>query len=185
MAIVYFLISEVGSVLLALPKGGSPVWPGAGIALASVLLKGYLMGIGVVLGNMMVNFYDTGLTPDALIMNFNFTLGNTLETLSAAYFVRKFSVNFRLFYRVRDIIFFVVFAGLISPIFSSTLGSTTIFLLGRVSKDVYPHLCLRWWIGDVVGILVFAPFLLVFEQGFNDFREKVQQRWMEGMVFVF
>ncbi|MCT7982121.1 MASE1 domain-containing protein [Laspinema sp. A4] len=185
VAIVYFLISEVGSVWLALPKGGSPVWPGAGIALASVLLKGYLMGIGVVLGNMMVNFYDIGLTPDALIMNFSFTLGNTLETLSAAYFVRKFSVNFRLFYRVRDIIFFVVFAGLISPIFSSTLGSTTIFLLGRVSEDVYPRLCLRWWIGDVVGILVFAPFLLVFEQGFNDFREKVQQRWMEGMVFVF
>lgn len=185
VAITYFLISEVRSVFLAIPKAGSPIWPGAGVALASVLLKGYLMGIGVALGNIMVNFYEIGWTTDALIMNFNFTLGNTLETLLAAYFIRKFLVNFRLFSRVKDILIFVIFAGLISPMVSSTFGATTILLVGRISADLYPNLWFSWWIGDMVGILVFAPVLLVFDQGFNDFRQKVQHRWMEGMVLVF
>ncbi len=143
------------------------------------------MGIGVFLGNVMVNFYLTELSPADLWMNLGFTLGNTFETLSAAYFIHKFSVNFRLFSRVKDVIYFVAFAGLISPMFSSTFGATTIFLVGRITWDIYPGLWLTWWIGDVVGILVFAPVLLVFGQGFNEFLQKGQKRWMEGLVFVF
>ncbi|MCT7966157.1 MASE1 domain-containing protein [Laspinema sp. D1] len=185
VAVAYFLISEFGAVFLALPEGGSPVWPGSGIALASVLLMGYPMGIGVFLGNVLVNFYQTEWNTAALVMNFSFTLGNTLETLSAAYFIHKFSVNFRWFYRVKDVIYFVILAGLISPIFSATFGATTIWLLGRIPLEVYPGLWVTWWIGDVVGILVFAPVLLVFGQGFDEFLQKGQQRWMEGLVFVF
>ncbi|MCT7963632.1 MASE1 domain-containing protein [Laspinema sp. D1] len=185
VAVAYFLISEFGAVFLALPEGGSPVWPGSGIALASVLLMGYPMGIGVFLGNVLVNFYQTEWNTAALVMNFSFTLGNTLETLSAAYFIHKFSVNFRWFYRVKDVIYFVILAGLISPIFSATFGASTIWLLGRIPLEVYPGLWVTWWIGDVVGILVFAPVLLVFGQGFDEFLQKGQQRWMEGLVFVF
>ncbi|MCT7988681.1 MASE1 domain-containing protein [Laspinema sp. D6] len=185
VAVTYFLISEVGAVFLALPEGGSPVWPGSGIALASVLLMGYPIAIGVFIGNLIVNFNQTAWGFADLVMNFSFTLGNTLETLSAAYFIHKFSVNFRLFSRGKDVIYFVVFAGLISPIFSATFGVTTILLVGRISWDTYLGLWGTWWIGDVVGILVFAPVLLVFGQGFNEFCQKVKQRWMEGMVFVF
>lgn len=185
VAVAYFLISELGAIFLVFKEGGTPVWPGSGIALAAVLLKGYPMGIGVVIGNLLVNFYKTGWTPADLLMNFNFTLGNSLETLSAAYLVNKFSVNFRLFSRVKDVMYFVILAGLISPMWSSTFGATTIVLLGRVPWEIYPNLWVTWWIGDVVGILVFAPVLLVFGQGFNEFWQKVKHRWMEGLVFVF
>ncbi|MCT7957730.1 MASE1 domain-containing protein [Laspinema palackyanum] len=185
VAVVYFLISEWGAVFLLLPDGGSPVWPGSGIALASVLLMGYPIIIGVLLGNILVNFYQTPWGILDLLMNFNFTLGNTLETLSAAYFIHKFSVNFRMFSRVKDVVYFVVLAGLISPMLSATFGATTILLVGNISADIYPRLWGSWWIGDVVGILVFAPVLLVFGQGFKVFLKKSQHRWMEGLVFVF
>ncbi|MCT7982123.1 MASE1 domain-containing protein [Laspinema sp. A4] len=182
---VYFFISKLSTTFITFPEGGSPVWPGSGIALAAVLLQGYPMLIGVFLGNLLVNFYNTPWSAADLVMNFSFPLGNTLETLSAAYLIRKFLVNFRLFSRVKDVILFVICAGLISPMFSSTFGATTILLLGRISWDIYPRVWLSWWIGDVVGILVFAPFLLVFGQGFNEFLQKVEQRWMEGLVFGF
>lgn len=185
VAVSYFLISEFGAVFLALKEGGSPVWPGSGVALAGVLLLGYPMGIAVVLGNVLVNFFLTEWSIADMVMNFNFTLGNTLETLSAAYFIHKFSVNFRWFSRVKDVIYFVVFAGLISPMFSATFGAGTIWLLGRIPGSVFPGLWVTWWIGDVVGILVFAPVLLVFGQGFKEFLQKSQQRWLEGLVFVF
>ena len=185
VGVSYFLISEFGAEFLIFQEGGSPVWPGSGIALAAVLLLGYPMGIAVVFGNVLVNFYETGWSPADLLMNFNFTLGNTLETLSAAYFVHKFSINFRWFSRVKDVIYFVIFAGLISPMFSATFGATTIWLLGRIPLNVYPSLWVTWWIGDVMGILLFAPVLLVFGQGFQEFLQKSQQRWMEGLVFLF
>ncbi|MGL5196649.1 MAG: MASE1 domain-containing protein [Chroococcales cyanobacterium] len=185
VGVSYFLISEFGAEFLIFKEGGSPVWPGSGIALAAVLLLGYPMGIAVVFGNVLVNFYLTEWSIADMVMNFNFTLGNTLETLSAAYFIHRFSVNFRWFSRVKDVIYFVVFAGLISPMFSATFGATTIWLLGRIPLNVYPSLWVTWWIGDVMGILVFAPVLLVFGQGINEFLQKSQQRWMEGLVFVF
>ncbi len=185
VAVTYAVVAKLSTVFITFPEGGSPVWPGSGISLAAVLLLGYPMGIGVFLGNIFINFYQTPWSVADLVMNFSFPLGNTLETLSAAYLIHKFSVNFRLFSRVKDVIIFVICAGLISPMFSATFGATTILILGRIPWNIYPKIWLSWWIGDVVGILVFAPVLLVFSQGFNEFRQKVQQRWMEGLVFVF
>ncbi len=185
VAIAYFLIARLALSFIALPEGGTPVWPGSGLALAAVLLLGYRAGIGVLIGNIIVNFYAVDWLPDTLFMSCCFTIGNTLETLFAAYLSRQFLKNIGLFIQVRDAVYFVVFAGLISPIFSATFGVTAILLVGRISWASYMEIWWTWWIGDVGGILVFAPVLLVFSQGFGEFRQKVQKRWMEGAVFIF
>ncbi len=55
LALTYFAIGKL-ALLLAIPPGyATAIWPSAGVALSVILLKGYRLWPGVLLGSFLVN----------------------------------------------------------------------------------------------------------------------------------
>ena len=55
LTFVYFLVCKLGLSLAIIHPSATAVWPGTGIALAAILLRGYKVWPGIFLGALAVN----------------------------------------------------------------------------------------------------------------------------------
>ena len=75
IALLYFAAAECGLSLASVHTNVSPVWPPTGIAIAALLLLGYRVAPGILLGAFLANLKtDVTITTAAVI-----GLGNTAE----------------------------------------------------------------------------------------------------------
>jgi len=153
---LYFAAAKLGLSLASVHTNVSPVWPPTGIAIAAVLLLGYRVWPGILLGAFLANF----LTPVPVAVSVAIAIGNTLEALSAGLLLR--SLDFRKSLdRARDVFKFVI-AVLICTMVSATIGTFSL-CLGHAAKWAdFGSLWMTWWLGDAVGGLVLAPLLLAW-----------------------
>src|SRR5215204_1313049 len=79
IAIVYFAAAELGLSLASLHSNVTPVWPPAGIAIASLLIFGRQLWPGIFVGAFAANL----LTDVPLTATFGIAIGNTLLALVA------------------------------------------------------------------------------------------------------
>src|SRR5215207_9358357 len=79
LAIVYFAAAELGLSLASLHSNVTPVWPPAGIAIASLLIYGRQLWPGIFVGAFAANL----LTDVPLTATFGIAIGNTLLALVA------------------------------------------------------------------------------------------------------
>ena len=133
----------------------TPVWAPSGIALAALLIFGPRLWPAVFLGALIANW-----TSEAeLLVAAGIAVGNTLEAVAGAFFLRK--VGFRNdLERVRDVLALVVLAAGLSTLISATNG-VIVLSLALDTDGPYASDWLLWWFGDAVGILMVAPLLLV------------------------
>jgi len=61
----------------------------------------------------------------------------------------------------KDIGRFLVLGGPVSCLVSATVGTTALMTQGLISLDNAPVSWGTWWIGDTIGVLVFAPLLMI------------------------
>src|SRR2546430_7292068 len=88
VAAIYFAAAKFGLSLAFLNASVSPVWPPTGIAIAALLILGYRMWPGILLGAFLANFLTPVSVPIAAVI----ALGNTLEAVACAGLLR--SVDF-------------------------------------------------------------------------------------------
>src|SRR5437870_13872533 len=116
VAILYFLAAKLGLSLASVHTNVSPVWPPTGLAIAAILLLGYRVWPGVLLGAFLANL----LTPVPVGVALAIAVGNTLEALTAGVFLR--SINFHnSLDRARDVFKFLI-AAMICTIIAATIG---------------------------------------------------------------
>jgi signal transduction histidine kinase len=152
---VYLITAKLGLALYAVNGFATLVWMPTGIALVSLLIYGYRLWPGVTLGAFIINLLTGASVPVAL----GIATGNTLEALIAV-FLLTHVVHFDLrIARLRDAIGFSAVA-LFAPLVSALLGVGSLLLGGVVSLSDAPVTFAAWWLGDVLGALVFAPFLI-------------------------
>ena len=186
LAIAYFSVSRLAVSVSSLPGGTTPIWPGAGLNLAAILLLGYRVWLGAFLGEFIHTLsLQQGLTTAGFFVSLSAAIGNISETLLAAYLIQRFIQDRPLFGRVRDAFYFVVLAGSISPLASATIGVTGLCLVGKAPWTAYAEIWRTVWIGDAVGILVLTPVLLLWSKGWGELKQVWQRRWVEGIVFLF
>ncbi len=122
VAAIYFGAAELGLSLAFIHANVSPVWPPTGVAIAVVLLLGYRIWPGVLLGAFLANLF----TPISMATAGGIAVGNTLEALSAAFIPR--SLNFHnSFARAKDVFMFVS-AAIFCPMVSATIGNLSLCL---------------------------------------------------------
>jgi serine phosphatase RsbU (regulator of sigma subunit)/integral membrane sensor domain MASE1/anti-sigma regulatory factor (Ser/Thr protein kinase) len=143
------LAFETGSV--------TAVWPPTGIALAAVVVWGYRVWPGVVLGAFLANAW-TGVPIYTVL---GITIGNTLEALVGAYLLQQVASFRPSLERVRDVIALVVLAGAVSTTISATLGVTSLLVANEIAGGDFASVWRTWWLGDLGGDLVVAPAVLV------------------------
>jgi len=154
---LYFVAARLGLSLASLNASVSPVWPPTGVAIALGLWLGYRAVPGVLLGALLANYL---LTDVALATAAGISVGNTLETITAVYLVRRFIGSSNPFQRAVDVLKFVVFAAILSTAVSATIGNITLCLSGSAAWNGFGRLWLTWWAGDGVGALLVTPLIL-------------------------
>jgi signal transduction histidine kinase len=155
---VYFATAKLGLKLDAVSGFATLVWPPTGIALAALVLSGYRLWPGIALGAFLVNL-STGA---AALPACGIAIGNTLEALLGAYWLRRFGGFRGELERIRDVLALILLAAAASTTVSATVGVSTLWLAGIVSPASYAPTWIAWWIGDMLGDLIVAPLLLTW-----------------------
>lgn len=157
LAVVYFVVGSFCLRLASLNASVSPVWPTAGFALAGLLLGGYKVWPGVLVGAFLVNITTAGNVNTSLFI----AVGNTLEALSGAWLVNRFASGTRAFDRAQDVFKFALFV-MVSALISASVGVTTLALAGFANWANYGAVWLTWWSGDTTGIWIVAPLIILW-----------------------
>jgi len=172
VSVAYFVASKLGLLLAFEQANATAVWAPAGIALASILLLGYRIWPAILLGAFLVNVTTAG----SVATSVGIAAGNTLAGVVGAFLVLRFSAGLRSFERPRDVLKFAALAGVISPAVSATIGVTSLSLGGFSDWAQYGFVWSTWWRGDVAGILIVAPLLILW--GTN-----ARLRWRRQQIF--
>lgn len=156
VAAAYYLGARLGLRLAFDNRNVTAVWPPTGIAVAALLIWGPRMWPGVAIGAFAANLAnDAGATTAGAI-----TVGNTLAPLVATYFLRRIFRFEATLERVRDVLALFVSA-LAAMTLSATAGTAALLVTGAAGADTVRSVWLVWWVGDSIGVVLFAPFLLV------------------------
>src|ERR671935_1205158 len=114
----YFGSAKLGLELAFAHSSITAVWPPTGIALAALVLGGYRLWPGVVLGAFLANEW-TGVPIGTVL---GITLGNTLEALVGAYLLRDVAGFRPELDRIRDVLALMGLAAVVSTLISATIG---------------------------------------------------------------
>jgi PAS domain S-box-containing protein len=156
VAIVYFAAAELGLSLASLHSNVTAVWPPTGIALASLLIFGRRIWPGIFVGALAANL----LTSIPVGSSFGITIGNTLEALTACWLLGRAKDWRQSFDSLGEVMRFVVYAAVLAPLVSATIGSLSLCLGDAHEWARFPWLWLTWWMGDGFGALIVSPLLL-------------------------
>lgn len=163
-AVLYWAAGRI-ALLMALPPGyATAVWPSAGIALVCVLAWGWRVLPGVALGSFLVNI---GTSVDAAPFVRTMAIagaigaGAALEAGVGAYLIRKYVGFPSELDRARQVIAFVILGGPIACVIGASVGIATLSIAGVMPAGAVGFNWATWWVGDLIGVLVFAPLALI------------------------
>lgn len=170
LAAAYALSGKAG-LLLAIPPGyATAVWPPSGIAVAGLLLGGLWLWPGVLLGSVAVNLWMSGdfgsteaLGRSALIA-IGIGAGAALQAVLAASLVRMAVPHLNIFRLEAGVIRLLLLAGPVACVVNATIGVSALFIAGLIPAEGFLFNWWTWWIGDSIGVLVFLPLILIWEQ---------------------
>ena len=163
-AIAYFL-AGVLALQLAIPPGyASPLYPPAGIALASALVYGWRVLPGVAIGAFGVNLTLSALRGNldltALAVPITIALAAALQAGIGAALVRRFVRQPLTLSEPRDLALFFGLGAVLACVTSASIATATLWFSGVVSASQAPLTWLTWWAGDSLGALIAAPIAL-------------------------
>jgi PAS domain S-box-containing protein len=158
LAALYVVAARIGLAMDAVAGFATLVWPPTGIALAALLLRGYRLWPGVMLGAAIANL----LTGAPILVALGIATGNTLEAVLGAYALRQIPGFRTSLDRLRDVLALIVLAGLLSTMVSATIGVTSLYLGGILSPAQIGNAWRVWWLGDLIGALLVAPAIVVW-----------------------
>ncbi len=166
VAAVYFLTGKAGHLFLGENSLGTPVWPPSGLALAAVLLFGYRIWPGLLLGACAVGL-SRWLAPDGpglpgLAGMLGAALSATAEALAGAWLVRRFAQGCEAFNQPQTILPFLGLAAVLAPALAAAGGVASEVLTGFGTWTEAPTGWFNWWVGDMLSILILTPLVLVW-----------------------
>jgi len=178
VALIYVLFAKLVLPFASASGNVSILWLPSGWALAVVLVGGKKYWPGVFVGAFLVHVFGGEPVWLASVI----ATGATLEALIGLWLLErngKFNLAMR---QCQEYFRLLVLAGLVGPAVSAIIGTTALLLAGVTTMHVYLHSMLFWWLGDMFGVILLTPFLLVLKQmptGWNN-RAKI----VEGILLL-
>lgn len=152
---IYFGTARFGLSLDAVSRFATLVWLPSGIALVALLLFGYRLWPGILLGAFLVNLFNGA----PLFVAICIGIGNTLEALVGTYLLKRNGFRYALD-SLRDVLLLVLLAMPLGALISATIGVTSLLLGKIIVFSSYYDTWIAWWLGDMISILIVTPFLL-------------------------
>ncbi|WP_406458800.1 MASE1 domain-containing protein [Streptomyces sp. NBC_00876] len=175
VAAAYYLAARLGLVRQVTIHGAvvTPLWPPTGIALSCLLLLGLGIWPGIALGSLVVIVTLSGtVTPSTVVV----VAGNTLAPVCAYLILRRAGFRTEL-NRLRDGVVLVFLGALAGMVISATTGTAMLVADDKLPLSAFWPVWAAWWAGDVIGVLVVTPLLLVMRKARMP---RVTDRWAEA-----
>lgn len=176
---LYYLFGRLGMMMSSDPVMATLFWPGAGVIMAALYLGGYRLLPGVYLGAAVLNFSaaysnDPVALPELPVLRILLMgLPPTLQALTGAYLARRFLGPQTRLETLRDVGLFSVLTGPLSCLISPTLAVFILYSYGLISVSAIPLSWATWYVGDMLGVLVFAPVCVMMFNASISKRRKV------------
>ncbi len=158
LALAYVVTAKFGLSFAVTTQQVTAIWPPTGLALFALLLLGWRYWPGILVGAFIAN----SMANEPWFVAGGIAIGNTLEAVAGAYLLKTIAgIKPReLLGSTRNILALVVLAALLATAVSATLGTATLAAGGIISWANYTSVWVVWWVGDMMGSLVFLPVLL-------------------------
>ena len=157
-----YVAAAVGGLMYAVV--GSTVtlfWAPSGIALVALIVFGRQVAFGVALGAFLANVW----TEVPVLAAAGIAVGNTTAALVGALLLQRLAHFNSALERRRDVLALVVLAAMMSTLVSALVGVVTLLLSSEITREATAAVALKWWLGDMLGIVVVAPPLLLWLSG--------------------
>ncbi|XHX76034.1 MAG: MASE1 domain-containing protein [Stenomitos frigidus ULC029] len=176
VAIIYYGTATLGQYLAIPPGFITPVYPPSGIALAALLLWGTRVWWGLWVAAFVAAAYplwaNTGIASMAIASGVGIATGSVLQALLGAFLIRRFIATPQVIFSSAPNVAKFTAIELLSCLVSPAFGSTIMYFCGFIPGADYANSLLTFWLGDLTGVLVMAPLLLVW-------LEHWRQAWSE------
>ncbi|MEO9126920.1 MAG: MASE1 domain-containing protein [Microcoleus sp.] len=166
---------------LHIPPYISPVWPGARFMFATLLEWGYSRWLGIFIGQFIGSLILTRSIHRVLwSLVFN-TISVTIWNLFAVFLIRRLTRTKFPFNEVNHVVIFIAVSFLAVSLPNALIG-TAIFTYRKISTpSEFLKSLTGWWIGDSIGMLLFAPLLLIC---FKKQKFYAPQSWLSGEFLI-
>lgn len=180
LAAAYFGAAKFGLSLALETKQVTAVWPPTGVAFAALLVLGYRAWPGVFLGAFLANI-TANEGPQTAV---GIALGNTLAGLLGVWLSRRWGrIDARLG-RVRDVVALVLGGGVLACTLSASAGVLVLVVSRIVPFSAYWSVWRVWWLGDAMGVLLFAPFVLSWWRGSGQVLSHARRAELFGLLLL-
>lgn len=156
-AALYVGAGKLSLMFATLHPSASPVWPPTGLSIALLLILGLRFWPAIAIGAFLVNITTTGDIASSL----GIATGNTLEAVAGAYLTERWSGGLTTFERMTGVFRFALIAG-VASILSASIGVGSLLAAGLMTQSAASPAWLTWWMGNVVGALLFTPLILLW-----------------------
>ena len=155
LSVAYFLGARLGLFLKASYGGVTPIWPPSGLAVAVLLVRGWRYWPMVVIGEFCTALYLQQPPLAGLVGG----LAQLVEVILVVRLVTPRAV-LGITRSGRSVLQFAALGVLVPPLVSAAIGTSMLHLLGYLDRAEFLSGFVTWWLGDAIGILVLAPFLV-------------------------
>jgi PAS domain S-box-containing protein len=165
IAAAYTVLGMIGQTLAIQPGNVTAVWPPSGLALGLMLTMGFRIWPGIWLGALIVNSQaildGTGTQSIGITIAIGsfIGVGSVLQPAIGTILIRRFASSISQFNSSSDLVRFVLITPVVCVV-SSTIGSASLCIGGSAQWENFSTLWMTWWLGDSVGVLMFAPLIL-------------------------
>ncbi|WP_055073609.1 SpoIIE family protein phosphatase [Pseudanabaena sp. 'Roaring Creek'] len=159
--IVAFLYLAISALVLQLPQSqlGSPVWPPAGIAVGALLARGRSRCWGIFLGAALNSFF---VSKAPFLFALLAGLVPMIGALTSTTLILFFNKTNNFLSYVKNFVRFALAATFSGTILQALLGTLIVSYAGLITWDIYWKVAWGWWVGDAMGVLLFAPLVFVW-----------------------
>lgn len=161
LAAAYFGAAKFGLHMMTVGQLVSLVWPPAGIATAAVVLFGYRVWPGLLLGAFLAELATPFPGLNALFV----ACGSTLEALVGARMIKCCTGDSPYLESLRGILGLLVLAAFGATMISATVGVLNLCFSRLLPWSLYGEHWLTWWLGDAAGIVIVAPVFIAWGSG--------------------
>jgi PAS domain S-box-containing protein len=160
LVLIYFITGKLALSVAFINASVSPVWVPAGISLAAFLIWGYKIWPAIFIGALLINITTTGIAATSI----GIAVGNTLEGVVGAYLINRFVPDGNIFTKPINIFIYAALGAIVSVMIGATFGVTVLSLGGLVSWVNYWNVWITWWLGDLGGVIIVTPVLLLWRK---------------------
>ena len=169
IAAAYFILARISLLLSFQTSNATPVWPPSGLAFALMLHYGKRIAPAILAGAFAANVVVFQLNnaadvPTTIWVSLIIGIGNTAESLTGWWLLRKIvpGVNDNNYFNKVNHIFRFLFVVVLMCLVSSIIGTTAVYAGSIINTSQYLTAWLTWWLGDVSGIVLLTPAILIW-----------------------